>query len=100
MVFTGYKRKAHDLKKLHDEAAPLHPALRDVLPRATPEDAHLFDLLRRAYIDARYDQSYRITAEELAALGERVKAFAAVVERVCREKIAGLRAAAEVVGGR
>src|SRR5262249_52739164 len=80
MVFTGYKRKAHDLKKLHEEAAPLHPELRGVLPRATPEDEHLFDLLRRAYIDARYDKSYRITTEELAALGERVRAFAAVME--------------------
>jgi hypothetical protein len=48
----------------------------------------------RAYIDARYVKSYRVTAEELAALGDRVRAFAAVVERVCREKIATLRAAA------
>src|SRR5262249_30684940 len=95
LVFTGYKRKSHDLNKLDEEAAPLHPELRGVLPRATPEDEHLFDLLRRAYIDARYDKSYRITAEELAALGERVRAFATVVERVCGEKIASLRAAAD-----
>lgn len=98
MVFTGYKRKEHKIEKLHEEAAPLHPALRDVLPRETPEDRHLFDLLRRAYIDARYDKSYRITAEELAALGERVRGFAAVVQRVCGEKIASLRAAAETGG--
>jgi HEPN domain-containing protein/predicted nucleotidyltransferase len=95
MVFTGYKVKVHDLQKLHAGIAPLHPDLRDVLPRSTPEDAHLFDLLRRAYIDARYVKSYRITAEELAAIGEHVRAFMAVVERVCREKIASLRAAAE-----
>jgi len=94
MVFTGYKRKVHDLQKLHAELASLHPDLRDVLPRATPEDAHLYDLLRRAYIDARYVKSYRITAEELAAIGERVRALMAIVERVCREKIASLRAAA------
>lgn len=95
LVFTGYKRKEHSLQKLHDEAAPVHPEIRAVLPRTTPEDKHLFDLLRRAYIDARYDKSYRITAEELATLGERVRGFAAVVERVCREKIASLRADAE-----
>jgi hypothetical protein len=94
----AYKRKTHDLKKLAEEAAPLHPELRDVLPRAAPEDQLLFDLLRRAYIDARYVRSYRIPAEELAALGERVRAFAAVVERVCQEKIASLRAAAEASG--
>jgi hypothetical protein len=47
-----------------------------------------------ASIDARYV----ITAEELAALGERVRGLAAVVERVCRERIASLRAAADVGG--
>jgi len=98
LVFTGYKRKAHNLQKLHDEAVPLHPELRDVLPRITPEDKHLFDLLLRAYIDARYNKSYRITAEELATLGERVRRFAEVVERVCQEKIASLRADAESAG--
>jgi HEPN domain-containing protein len=95
LVFTGYKRKEHDLRKLHEEAAPLHPELRAALPRSTPEDEHLFDLLRRGYIDARYVKSYRITTEELATLGERVRGFAAVVERICREKIAALRAEAE-----
>ena len=36
---------------------------------ATDEDKHLFDLLRRAYIEARYKKSYRISADELARLG-------------------------------
>jgi predicted nucleotidyltransferase/HEPN domain-containing protein len=98
LVFTGYKRKSHDLKKLDEEAAPLHPDLRGALPRTAPEDERLFELLRRAYIDARYVKSYRITAEELAALGERVRGLSAVVERVCREKIASLRAAADAAG--
>lgn len=94
LVFIGYKRKQHDLRKLDEEVAPLHPDLSGALPRTEPEDEHLFDLLRRGYIDARYVKSYRITSEELAALGERVRRFAAVVERVCREKIESLRAAA------
>ncbi len=98
MVFTGYKRKEHNLTKLQEEVAPLHADLRDMLPRATPEEERLYDLLRRAYIDARYDKSYRITEEELAILGERVRAVAKVVERVCREKIASLRAAAATHG--
>jgi predicted nucleotidyltransferase len=95
LVFTGYKRKSHNLEELDDEAAPLHPDLRGVMPRTAPEDKRLFDLLKRAYIDARYDKSYRITAEELAVLGERVRGLSAVVERVCREKIASLRAAVD-----
>jgi len=98
LVFTGYKRKSHDLEDLADEVAPLHPDLVGALPRTEPDDKRLFELLRSAYIDARYVKSYVITAEELAALGERVRRLAAVVERVCREKIASLRAAADAGG--
>lgn len=98
LVFTGYKRKSHNLEELDDEAALLHPDLRGALPRTAPDDKHLFELLKRAYIDARYVKSYRITAEELAALGERVRRLAAVVERVCQEKIASLRAAVDTAG--
>ena len=99
LVLTGYKRKSHNLEELDDEAASLHPDLRGALPRTEPDDKRLFDLLRRGYIDARYDKSYRITKEELSTLGERVRRFASLVERVCQEKIASLRAAAEAGGG-
>ena len=56
---------------------------------ATEEDPDLFDLLRRAYIETRYSKSYRITAPQLAALGERAKDLAGRVERACRERIEG-----------
>src|SRR5678816_802702 len=65
LVFTGYKPKTHDIKALAEQTAPLHVALPAALPRADGEDQRLFDLLRRAYIDARYSRSYRITNEEL-----------------------------------
>jgi predicted nucleotidyltransferase len=95
LVFTGYKRKSHDLEELDASVATLHPDLPRALPKTEPEDKRLFDLLKRAYIDARYVKSYRITNEELAVLGERVRGLADVVERVCREKLTSLRAAAE-----
>ncbi len=50
----------------------------------------LFKLLKRSYIDSRYSRSFRITAEELATLGERVKDPAGRIERVCREKLGPL----------
>jgi hypothetical protein len=54
------------------QTAPLHPALAGALPRAEPEDQRLFDLLKRAYIEARYSPGYRITQDELRALQDRV----------------------------
>jgi hypothetical protein len=56
---------------------------------ATEEDEHLFDLLLRAYIEARCSKSYRITADQLAALGEPVKDLAGRMERACKERIEG-----------
>jgi predicted nucleotidyltransferase/HEPN domain-containing protein len=90
LVFTGTKPLSHDLEALGKLVAPLHPLLAEPFPMATAEDERLFKLLRRAYIEARYSKSYRITTEELATLGERVRDLAGRVERACRERIEGL----------
>ena len=59
----------------------------DVLPKTEPEEKHLFDLLKRAYIDARYSMSYRISSTELATLQAQVWVLAAFVREACLEKI-------------
>jgi predicted nucleotidyltransferase/HEPN domain-containing protein len=97
LVFTGYKPKLHDLEKLANQTAPLHPALEGALPRAEPEDERLFDLLKRAYIEARYSKSYRITADDLRILRERVRDLAVRVRQACEEKL-GSFCGAEQVG--
>ena len=91
LVFTGYKPRTHNIEELGSRAIEVAPELAGALPRAEEGDRRLFDLLKRAYIEARYSMSYRIGEEELAVLGERVKALAAFVERLCREKIASVR---------
>ncbi len=88
LVFTGYKPTTHNIETLGEMVAALHPDLAVPIPMSEPEDERLFKLLKRAYIEARYSMKYRITAEELAILGERVRDVAARIERLCREKIA------------
>ncbi|HEU4410042.1 MAG TPA: HEPN domain-containing protein, partial [Polyangiaceae bacterium] len=90
LVFTGTKPTTHKLDELAAMVAPLHPLLAEPFPMATEEDERLFNLLRRAYIEARYKKTYRITADELAVLGERVKHLAGRVERACGEAIAAM----------
>lgn len=90
LVFTGTKPLLHDLESLSQMVSPLHPLLAEPFPMATPEDERLFKLLRKAYIDARYKKNYRITAEELGTLGERVKDLSVRVEQACREQIASI----------
>ncbi len=43
---------------------------------------------------ARYSKHYRISAEELAWLGERVEELGSVVQTICTERIAVLENAA------
>ena len=60
----------------------------------TAADVRRVRLLKEAYVDARYNMSYRITREELEWLAERVRELRARVERVCQERIETLGAAA------
>jgi HEPN domain-containing protein/predicted nucleotidyltransferase len=87
LVFTGYKPKSHDIQALAEQTAPMHPSLAGALPRSEPEDKRLFDLLKRAYIDARYSKSYRVTAGELAGMRDRVLDVAERVRKACGDKL-------------
>ncbi|MHC5054955.1 MAG: HEPN domain-containing protein [Planctomycetota bacterium] len=87
LVFTGYKPKTHDLKRL-DSRATLHvPEVVRVFPRVTPEEKKRFKRLRKAYIDARYKKTYEVTREDLDYLGGRVRELRELTESACRKKI-------------
>jgi len=75
LVHTGYRPKEHDMEKLIGQAAGFDPRFSLIFPNNSKEEKHLFDLLRRAYVDARYSKSYRITDEELNVIGERIAAL-------------------------
>ncbi len=47
----------------------------------------MFEKLKEAYVKARYSKHYRISAEELAWLGERVEELGRAVAEVCLERI-------------
>ncbi len=88
MVFTDYKPKLHDLEELGVNVSRLDARLKGAFPRNTEEERRLFNLLKRAYIDARYKKSYRIEKEELESLAERVRILQELTEQACNEKIA------------
>lgn len=92
LVFTGYKPKTHNLQKLRNYAKHISPELYTIFrtPILDEREYHLFDLLKRGYIDARYKPDYHITAEELQALIEKVTRMQEVVERICKEKVGTL----------
>lgn len=87
LVFTQYRPKLHDIEKLGRQAAGHEPKLLNVFPKGTAEENRLFELLRKAYVDARYKKNYSITREELEWLAERVKMLQELTEKVCKKKI-------------
>ncbi len=90
LVFTGYKPKTHDLKELVQSAANQDPVLLTVFPKTDKLEKKRFSLLRRAYIDARYDmENFKVTREDLQWLGERVRKLRDITEKICRRKISG-----------
>ena len=90
LTFTQYKPKTHDIEKLDRQASNLHADFFTVFPRASEQQKRCFDLLRKAYIDARYKRDYAITKEELEYLAGRVRKLQELTKRICEEKIAGI----------
>ncbi len=87
LTFTRYKPKTHDIEKLDRQASNLHPDFFTVFPRATKQQQRCFDLLKRAYIDARYKRDYKITKAELEYLATRVRKLQRLTKKICRKKI-------------
>jgi predicted nucleotidyltransferase/HEPN domain-containing protein len=87
LVYTGYKPKTHDLKLLGERVAAEAPDFLKIFPKGTVEERDRFELLRDAYVDARYDENYQIFEEDLKWLGERVSELQKMTEEKCRERI-------------
>ena len=87
LVFSGYKPKSHDILELSTKARNYHYQLFRIFPHETQEQEDCFNLLRDAYIKARYDKKYKITKEQLQYLIGRVEELKSVTEKICLEKL-------------
>ena len=87
LVLTLYSPKSHKLNFLRSQAERLAPELIEAWPRDTREDRKRFELLRRAYVEARYSPAYAITADELAWLARQVSALQVLVKDVCDRRL-------------
>ena len=90
VTLTGYSPATHNIKFLRSLAEDLEPDLR-VWPRDTREARRRFELLKRAYVEARYSEHYAISDADLIWLGERAEALIAAVETACAARIAALK---------
>jgi HEPN domain-containing protein len=94
LVRTLYSPKTHNLDRLRDLAEELEPSLKAVWPRDSRFEKRCYSLLRDAYIKARYSRAYRITAEELDWIAQRVALLQSLVREASELRIETLAKAA------
>lgn len=95
LVLTFYSPKSHNLVFLRRRCEPMDNRLQEAFPHGTKFERRCFELLRAAYVKARYSKHYKITDEELAWLTGRIEVLSGQVKIICEERIAALRASAD-----
>lgn len=94
LVRTLYFPRSHNIKFLRSLAEDSEPRLIEAWPRERRLDRRRFQLLKRAYVEARYSTAYEISVDELYAILASVRTLRDIVERVSRERLSELREAA------
>jgi predicted nucleotidyltransferase/HEPN domain-containing protein len=93
LVRTLYFPRSHNIKFLRSLAEDNEPRLIEAWPRSTKLERRRFELLKRAYVEARYSANYVIGSDDLDALMQSVRRLRDLVERVCRERLEELEKA-------
>ncbi|UWU15482.1 HEPN domain-containing protein [Rhizobium sullae] len=89
LTLTLYSPKSHRLRVLRSQAESADARLVAAWPRDTRFARRCFELLSRAYVEARYSSKYAIGNDELQWLVAHVKELQALVETICKERLNG-----------
>jgi predicted nucleotidyltransferase len=88
LTMTLHSPKSHNLNFLRAQAERVAPELIPAWPRSNRFEKRCWELLRRAYVEARFSAHYAIAKEELAWLLEHVTDLQVRVERSSRTYLA------------
>lgn len=88
LVLTLYSPKSHKLNFLRSHCEEIAPELIAAWPREDKFSRRCFELLRLAYVNARYSPEYKLTDEEMRWIGEHVALLETLVKRVCERRLA------------
>src|SRR3546814_11501113 len=94
LVRTLYFPRSHNIKFLRSLAEDNEPRLIEAWPRDRRLDRRPFQLLKRAYVEARYSTAYEISIPDLNAILQCVRLLRGLVEEVSPERLGLLRHAA------
>jgi len=91
LVHTFYFPRSHNIKFLRSLAEDVDTRLFEAWPREQRADRRRFELLKRAYVEARYSDQYDASAEDLEWLTDRARRLPDLVSGLCRARIAELK---------
>jgi len=95
LVHTFYFPRSHNIKFLRSLAEDVNTGLVEAWPREHRFDRRRFELLKRAYVEARYSDQYDASAEDLDWLMTRARHLRDLVADLCQTRIAELKTKAE-----
>ena len=87
LVYTQQNSKQHNLTKLLNSVKKYSTDFVKVFPQDTPEEKRLFELIKAAYVNGRYDPDFVVTKEDIDALVPKVELLRDITKRICEERI-------------
>ncbi len=87
LTFTLENSKQHNLAKLLAYVKRYSPEFDKIFPLQTPEEKRLFNLLKLAYVEARYNPDFIVTKEDIETLIPIVERFSGLVKDICEKRI-------------
>ncbi|RYE69890.1 MAG: HEPN domain-containing protein [Rhizobiaceae bacterium] len=87
LTTTFYFPRSHNVKFLRSLSESKDQRLTEAWPNGTKLDRRRFELLKRAYVEARYSPNYSISVEDLDALYTSAKRLNGIVITLCEKRI-------------
>ena len=92
LTISGYLPATHQLRRMRHLARTLDNRLEEAWNSQASEDEHYFDLLCRAYIEARYSLTYRTSEQALRWQADRIAKLIEIADTLCLERLSELGA--------
>jgi hypothetical protein len=94
LVHAFYFPRSHNIKFLRSQAEAIDKSLVAAWPRDQRQDRRRFEMLKRAYVEARYADEYDLSLEDLRWLAQASHRLRDLVKTACEAQIGKLRSAA------
>lgn len=87
LTFTLQNNKQHNLFKLLASVKKHSDEFVKIFPQKTVEEKRLFDLVKAAYVEARYNPDFVVTKEDIDTLIPMINQLFELVKRICEQRI-------------